>query len=394
MATAPSLFGSGMGEEEMASRLLEQRAMQFAQMPQNQRLAAMGFQAGGQVGQALAGAFGVDVQDPAVRRATMLRRMAQQFDTNTPQGLRQLAASLQQTDPDMAMRVAQAADAMELTGAKIQSETALASQRSRERAAADPVQQIIRSGKYTPASVAAYGQSGNIADLELVNKDDPTVLAETAEGIVLVNKRTGEPIRRIGSAPQRGTKVDVKNIIPEKPADILKIRSELNATLKPFRDAVNAADNAIALADDALRTGNFASASALQRQLARVAGETQISNQDVRAFGGDPSLIGTVADVTSRLVSGTPTADTLRKMKQVAEILKKKNQALENQEINQTKRLARSSGNFTEAQIEDLFSLRETSAGPRTFNSVADAERANLPKGTVIIINGRRAVVE
>lgn len=372
MATQ-GLFGPAMGEEEMARQLLAQRASEFAQMPQGQRLAMMGYQAGNRAGQAVAGAFGVDVTDPAVRRATMLRRMAQQYDTNTPKGLRDLAAALRENDPDMAMRVAQAADAMELAGKKIVSEEALASQRMRERASADPVQKIITSGKYTPESVAAYEKSQNIGDLVLIDKGDPTTLAETAEGIVLINKTTGEPIRRIGSAPQRGTKVDIKNLIPEKPADILKIRADLNATLKPFRDAVNAADSAIILADDALKNNNFASASALQRQLARVAGETQISNQDIRAFGGDPSLIGSVQDVLSRLVSGTPTADTLRKMRQVAVILQKKNKALEDQEINQTKRLARSSGNFTEAQIENLFSLREPS-GPQKRKTKSGVE--------------------
>lgn len=372
MATQ-GLFGPAMGEEEMARQLLAQRASEFAQMPQGQRLAMMGYQAGNRAGQAVAGAFGVDVTDPAIRRATMLRRMAQQYDTNTPKGLRDLAAALRENDPDMAMRVAQAADAMELAGKKIVSEEALASQRMRERASADPVQKIITSGKYTPESVAAYEKSQNIGDLVLIDKGDPTTLAETAEGIVLINKTTGEPIRRIGSAPQRGTKVDIKNLIPEKPADILKIRADLNATLKPFRDAVNAADSAIILADDALKNNNFASASALQRQLARVAGETQISNQDIRAFGGDPSLIGSVQDVLSRLVSGTPTADTLRKMRQVAVILQKKNKALEDQEINQTKRLARSSGNFTEAQIENLFSLREPS-GPQKRKTKSGVE--------------------
>lgn len=370
MATQ-GLFGPNMGDEEMSRQLLEQRAMQFAQMPQSQRLASMGYKAGSQLGSSIAGLFGVDTTDPLVKRARRLEQLRSQVDTTTPEGLRQLAALLQQEDPDTALRAVRMAQEMEMSGAKLRSEEALAQQRGREKAAADPVQKIITSGKYTPASVAAYGRSGDIADLELVDKEDPTTVTEANGRVLLINKKTGSTITDLGAAPERGTKVT--NVIPGKPTDILQIRSQLNTTLKPFRDAVNAADSAIALADDALKTGNFASAAALQRQLAKAVGETQISNQDVKSFGGDPSLIGSVADVTSRLVTGTPTADTLRKMRKVAEIVRKKNKALEDQEINQTKRLARSSGQFNENQIEDLFNLR-AETGPKTRKTKSGVE--------------------
>jgi hypothetical protein len=128
--------------------------------------------------------------------------------------------------------------------------------------------------------------------------------------------------------------------------------------LKPYRDAVNAADSAIALADDVLKTGNFASASALSRQLAKASGETQLSRADVEAFGGDPSLIGMVSDTVSRLASGTPTEDTTRKLKQLAQIIKKKNQALEDNEIKQTQRTAELSGLYKPEQIKEVFTLR------------------------------------
>lgn len=159
------LFG-GMGTpEQMQQQLLQQKAQQFAQMTPDQQLGFMGYQGGANLGRGLAGAFGVDVQDPAIKRATMLRQMASQYDTNTPEGLRQMAQALQGTDPELGFQVMQRADALELSKAKIGSEQALIKQREREKAAADPFQKLLEGGKYTPASLAEFQRSGKPEDL-------------------------------------------------------------------------------------------------------------------------------------------------------------------------------------------------------------------------------------
>ena len=124
MATMQSLFGGSLSPEEMQAQLLEQRASQFAQLDPNQQLAQMSYKAGANLGSGLAGAFGVDVQDPTIKRATKLRELASQYNTNTAQGLRQVAAALQTTDPDMAMQLSQRAAAMDLEAAKLQTQEA------------------------------------------------------------------------------------------------------------------------------------------------------------------------------------------------------------------------------------------------------------------------------
>ena len=58
------------------------RLMQQAQMTPNQRLYMMGAQAGQQLGQGVGSLFGVDVQDPAVARATKLRELGAKYGTN------------------------------------------------------------------------------------------------------------------------------------------------------------------------------------------------------------------------------------------------------------------------------------------------------------------------
>ena len=114
------LFG-GMGTpEEMQRQLVEQKATQFAGMSPQQQTSYNIYKNTSNLGRGLAGAFGVDVQDPAIKRATMLRQMASQFDTNTVEGLKQMAQALQGTDPELGYQVMQRAQAMEKSGADIE----------------------------------------------------------------------------------------------------------------------------------------------------------------------------------------------------------------------------------------------------------------------------------
>lgn len=124
MATMQSLFGGSLSPEEMQAQLLNQRASQFAQLDPNQQLGMMAYKAGSNVGTGLAGAFGVDVQDPTIKRATKLRELAGQYNTNTAAGLRQMADALRTSDPDMALQLTQRAAAMDLEGQKMQTEQA------------------------------------------------------------------------------------------------------------------------------------------------------------------------------------------------------------------------------------------------------------------------------
>ena len=98
MATADlsGLFGGTLTPEEQQRQLTESRAAQFAQLAPSQQLAFMGYKAGAGLGQGLAQAAGVDIQDPSIKRATMLRQLAQDLDVTTTNGLAQYAQRLQQ----------------------------------------------------------------------------------------------------------------------------------------------------------------------------------------------------------------------------------------------------------------------------------------------------------
>lgn len=127
MATPQSiqgLFGGMASPEEMQRQMLEQRAAKFAEMGQNQQLSSMAYKGGANLGQGLASAFGVDIQDPTIKKATMLRQLASQYNTNTAQGLRDMAAALQATDPESAFQLIQRAMTMDEAAQKSRKEEA------------------------------------------------------------------------------------------------------------------------------------------------------------------------------------------------------------------------------------------------------------------------------
>lgn len=195
--TNPSLFGMLGDEAAMQRQLDEQKAMQFANMTQGQRLASMGYRAGAGLGRGVASLFGEDIVDPAVRQASQIRQLASQFDTTTPEGMMQFARAVKDINPNMASQAAQQAQAMMKTSSEI-------SKNLRERAAADPFQKLTESGKYTPASLAKYRESGNVADLELA-KDSKQGISEL--GKLIAERDALDPVKNAGEVQAYNAKI-------------------------------------------------------------------------------------------------------------------------------------------------------------------------------------------
>lgn len=128
------LFG-GMGTpEEMQRALIEQKAAQFAEMNQNQQLSSMAYKGGANLGQGLASAFGVNIQDPTIQRATRLRQLASQYNTDTAKGLRDMAAAVRgMGDYESAAMLVKRAEEMDMTEAKLASERATAESKTAEK---------------------------------------------------------------------------------------------------------------------------------------------------------------------------------------------------------------------------------------------------------------------
>lgn len=153
---------------EMDYMMKRQRAMQdealaYAQLTPMQQ-AQFGFYRGGQqLGDALGGALGG--KDPQLRMIGLQQQILSELDPSDPQQQLMVAQKYARVAPDLAMKIADNAR-------KSMSEMALTSQRLREKQGADPFEQLLRTGKYTPASMAAYKLSKNVADLREVNSPD------------------------------------------------------------------------------------------------------------------------------------------------------------------------------------------------------------------------------
>lgn len=383
MTQLMTLVQGGMPPAQAIQYLRDAQAQQFAQMPLEQQTASNIGKFAGRVGQGLLRAAGVE--DPMLVQASKIRELSAQFDTSTAEGMMQYARALQRVNPALAQQAATKAREMELTEAKIGSEKALATQREREKESVDPRQKFIQANadKYTPQSIQRFSETGRYQDLELITKADKgvkppadflAVAVELGYGektnigdysapeVRAINQTLFERSAKKAAAGASSVQVGIPGI--DKAKDVLDFRDKLNTTVKPYRDSINAADNAISLLNEGMKTNNFAAVAAAQRGLAKAAGETQISSADVKAFGGDPSLIGSIADVTSRLVTGTPTADTLKKMKIVAQIIKKKNEERLKDEEKMAKRTATRAGTIKPEDIEDIFQLKP-SAQPK-----------------------------
>jgi hypothetical protein len=388
---------------------LQAQALQYAKLDPFQRANVGIYTSVNKLGNAIGGMLGA--QDPEMMRLQQRQNMLQELDLTNPTSLKQgIQTAMQNKDYQLVSELTnryQQRVASDLASRKTESEI---TKNLREKEGADPVQQLIRAGKYTIASIADYERSGNIADLVLIDPAEKA-LNFGAEAERYAKDKFGKPfsqltpeqarevnkkLEALDLASKKAGKTDV--VLPgvSKAGDVTGLRRDLQAITKPYQDQADAAGDAIDLANMAIKNNNFAAAASLSRSLATASGEKQITSGDVTAFNIDPSFVGTVSDTLSRLTKGRPTVDTLVQLRNLAEALKKKAESRISVEEQQLQDTARVSGQFTEPQIQTVFRRRpkDNAAGKTSFNSVAEAEAAKLPKGTIITINGRRAVVE
>lgn len=158
------LFGGVASPEQMQQQLIQQKAAQFAQMTPDQQLGFMGYQGGANLGRGLASAFGVEIQDPAVRQATMLRQLASQFDTRTVEGMQQYAAAIQGISPEAAQQAMEIANKMEEQQASIDLKRA---QAEKARTVKDPSTVSERNRKTIADAEVKLAEGKQLTNSEL-----------------------------------------------------------------------------------------------------------------------------------------------------------------------------------------------------------------------------------
>lgn len=291
------LFGSSLNPQQLQNQLIEQQASQMAGRNLSDMGAFLGYKGGAQLGRGAAGLFGVDVTDPTVKKATDLRRLAEGIDIQTTTGLKEYATRLQSAGfLEEAAKLSTQILAREEQEAKTGKLKAEAEKAGREKQAATPAQQLARTGKFTPASLDKYEESGKFSDLELIDKTNYAVV-DTKEGVFVVNKNNPSEKTRIGSPVERGTNLNVGLSTVDKEGNL---RQQFTAETKPISTAVSTANRI----EQLLNMGSLGEIIA-QKQFSKLAGDNNISNRDVEALSNFGDVGQRLAGVLTRFFEGT-----------------------------------------------------------------------------------------
>jgi hypothetical protein len=398
-----SLFGVS---PEMYQRQQQDRAdaqaLQYARLSPFER-ASFGIQRGANMlGGAIGGALGG--QDPELQRITRRQQIAGSLNPNDLSTFEQAFNALAPTDPQGAMMVRAELEKVQMGQAKLASENALTEQRlaaaRRERApAAAPTTNELTNAR---AIAAAAGPEGSPeyntafnaeyarltapkeakgpsfgAEAERASKAlyDKPFADLTPTQAAVVNKQLED--QGLGRAKATAPTF----VLPGQKAlvDIPGFRAKVQATIDPQAKAVFAADNALTAIEDSIKTNNFVSFNAARVQLAKALGDSQLSRRDVEQAGGDPSLLGGLADTASKLFTGTPTLDTQNKIKKTLQAIKTVATNKANAEIDRQRKIALRNPGYDAAAVNDALNFPEfqtapAAAGGRTLAEQAAAE--------------------
>ena len=157
------LFTSPQQYQQNQLAQVQNRAFQEVQLSPFQQAALGARTAGYQLGQGIGGALGG--QDPQLQLIARRQQLLSQLDQSDPASFARVAKMASDAgDQELAFGIAQAGRE---AAVKI-------AQANKERQVTDPFEQLVRSGKYTPASLSAYQKSGNVADLVLLEIEAKT----------------------------------------------------------------------------------------------------------------------------------------------------------------------------------------------------------------------------
>lgn len=240
MATTADLIGL-FGQDPQA--LQQARDMQMAQLDPAQRLYMMGAQTGRSIGQGLGALFGVDVQDPMVKKATQLRALANEFDTTTAEGMLKFAQAAQQIDPRAGALAAQQAQAMMKTQSEIgknvaaETKTLMSIQREEQLRQALSSLPAEATDKDIEAVVRQYGDPDKIFSvLERRQKAEADRAAKAEiEREKLAQREQELAFRRelaAGNAALRSAVTDTQRQIAQARLDEIKAKQEEKADKK------------------------------------------------------------------------------------------------------------------------------------------------------------------
>ena len=180
-----------------------------------------------QLGRGISGFMGV--QDPQLKLISARNAIFNRTDPNDPESLARAASELAPFDP-------QGANALATQAREAAFKLSQVTKNMRERAGAEPLQQLIRAGKYTPASVAEYANTGDISKLVEIEKTPKIEIKDLQEYRQKLIDDGAPPsqIREVtatieGVSRGRGTTLSVD---AKQPIEISKNKTDLAAEIE------------------------------------------------------------------------------------------------------------------------------------------------------------------
>lgn len=234
--------------------------------------------------------------------------------------------------------------------------------------------QQLEDAGYVPGSPAYVSMMDKFLTKELTAKQEKefsygvereaTATAEFGKRFAELTPQQQKQVNNMVDAEKQKTaekgapKLYMPGQTKEGPKGISGFRNEVIQSIKPFRDTVTATDNALQNINDAINTNNFISFNAARVQLAKALGDSTLSRRDIEQAGGDPSLIGGFFDATSRLFTGTPTADTQKKIRDTLKAIRKVARTKANAELDVQRKLGKRAG-YEQEDIDMAFDFPE-----------------------------------
>ena len=164
-----------MYQQQMNRQALED-AIKMQQLDPLQRAGALTQAGVYMAGQGIGGAFGIE--DPMLKMYSTRNALARQFDINSPEGLTQFAQALQQAG-DIQGAAQAAGLARQIQGAMVEQAQKAASAQSSMATAqknlfdigpSGRAQELAKTGKFTPESIAASVTAGDVSLLVPIDK--------------------------------------------------------------------------------------------------------------------------------------------------------------------------------------------------------------------------------
>lgn len=194
-------FNSLFGQDP---RLLQQSMdLQMAKLSPEERLYMMGAQGGRAIGQGLGSLFGVDVEDPTIKKASALRALASEFDTNTPEGLAQFAQVASRIDPRAGALAAQQAQSMMRTQSEITAKQAEAAAKLSEKLTPEQRNAAALADTVASRGTEEWNKAYSEGLTRLTTKPEAQRKTSTVTAggrKLLIDDLTGETIKDLGPA--------------------------------------------------------------------------------------------------------------------------------------------------------------------------------------------------